>query len=107
STGTSERGVKPPPPLDGPSSRPPRNCTASATISTLWRLLPSCASHSRHSRRPSRATGRPLDRKRAQFSPCAPQTVTSKKLGLSSHSPLAPFRRVLEAIRSEQTDMPL
>src|SRR5215210_8081924 len=108
STGTSERGVKPPPPLLGPSSRPPRNCTASATISTLWRLLPSCASHSRHSRRPSRATGRPLERKRAQFSPCAPQTVTSKKLGLSSHSPVAWFlRRVLDAIRSEHTDMPL
>src|SRR5215207_9915073 len=108
STGTSERGVKPPPPPDGPSSRPPRNCTASATISTLWRLLPSCASHSRHSRRPSSATGRPLERKRAQFSPWAPQTVTSKKLGLSSHSPVAWFlRRVLDAIRSEHTDMPL
>src|SRR4051794_29915484 len=109
STGTSERGVKPPPPpLDGPSSRPPRNCTASATISTLWRLLPSCASHSRHSRRPSSATGRPLARKRAQFSPWAPQTVTSKKLGLSSHSPVDWFlRRVLHATRSEQTDMPL
>src|SRR5215218_9913797 len=109
STGTSERGVKPPPPpLLGPSSRPPRNWTASATISTLWRLLPSWASHSRHSRRPSSATGRPLERKRAQFSPWAPQTVTSKKLGLSSHSPVAWFlRRVLDAIRSEQTDMPL
>src|SRR5829696_3056499 len=108
STGTSERGVKPPPPLLGPSSRPPRNWTASATISTLWRLLPSRASHSRHSRRPSSATGRPLERKRAQFSPWAPQTVTSKKLGLSSHSPVAWFlRRVLDAIRSEHTDMPL
>jgi hypothetical protein len=34
--------------------------------------------------------------------------VTSKKLGLSSHSPVWPFlRRVLLAMRSEQTDMPL
>src|SRR4051794_27987928 len=111
STGTSERGVKPelwPPPPMPLSSRLPRNCTASATISTLWRLVPSCAPHSRHSSRPSSATGRPLERKRAQFSPCAPQTVTSKKFGLSSHSPVDWFlRRVLDAIRSEQTDIPL
>src|SRR5215217_758411 len=105
-TGTSDRGVKPPPP--GASSRLLRNWTASAMISTDWRLLPSLSCHSRHSRRPSSATGRPLDRKRAQFSPCAPQTVTSKKFGLSSHSPVCWFlRRVLLAMRREQTDMPL
>ena len=78
SAGTSDRGVKPlpPPPM---SSRPPRNCTASAMMSIAWRLWPlSRSSHSRHSRRPSMATGRPLARNRAQFSPCAPQTVTSK-----------------------------
>src|SRR5919206_233663 len=76
-------------------------------ISTACRL-PWSVSHSRHSRRPSSATGRPLERKRAQFSPCAPQTVTSKKLGLSSHSPVDWFlRRVLEAMRREQTDRPL
>ena len=34
--------------------------------------------HSRQSRRPSMQTGRPLVRKRAQFSPWAPQTVTLK-----------------------------
>jgi len=77
-TGTSERGVNPPPPPPGPSSRLERNWTASAMISTDWRLLPSLSCHSRHSSRPSSATGRPLARKRAQFSPCAPQTVTSK-----------------------------
>src|SRR5450755_1351573 len=75
-------------------------------ISTDWRFCPS-TSYSRHSSRPSMATGRPLERKREQFSPWAPHTVTSKKLGLSSHSPVALFlRRVLQAIRSLQTDMP-
>src|SRR5215212_1664271 len=106
STGTSLRGAKdwPPPPM---SSRPPRNCTASATISIAWRLFWLLSVYSRHSRRPSIATGRPLARKRAQFSPWAPQTVTSKKFGLSSHSPVWLFlRRVFEAIRNEQTARP-
>jgi hypothetical protein len=107
STGMSERGVKPPPP-PGASSRPPRNCTASAMMSTDWRLLPSLSSHSRHSRRPSIATGRPFERYRAEFSPWAPQTVTSKKFGLSTHSPVElSLRRVLQATRSLQTDVPL
>src|SRR5688572_10671295 len=61
-----------------PSPRPPRNCTESAITSTAWRLEPSWASHSRHSRRPSIATGRPLARYCAQFSPWLPQTVMSK-----------------------------
>src|SRR3954447_9454421 len=105
STGTSLRGGtrRPlaPPPM---SSRPPRNCTASATISTAWRFSPCWVWNSRHSRRPSIATGRPLDRKRAQFSPWAPQTVTSKKFGLSSHSPVWLFlRRGLAAVGREQT----
>src|SRR6202012_4946259 len=60
------------------SSRPPRNCTDSATISTDCRLLPSLSVHSRHCRRPSTAIGRPLERYRSQFSPCAPHTETSK-----------------------------
>src|ERR1700729_1982431 len=64
-----------PPPA---SSRPPRNCTESATISTDWRLLPSLSVHSRHCRRPSTAIGRPLERYRWQLSPCAPHTETSK-----------------------------
>src|ERR1700735_4589201 len=85
----------------------PRNCTVSATISTAWRLVSSAASHSRHSRRPSIATGRPLERCFAPFSPCAPQTVTLKKLGLSAHSPSASLRRVLHATRRLQTDVPL
>src|SRR5919109_1322946 len=106
STGMSERGVKPLPPP--PSSRGlERNWTESAMMSIAWRLLPSC-SHSRHSRRPSTATGRPFERYRAQFSPCAPQTVTSKKLGLSTHSPVElSLRRVLHATRSLQTEVPL
>ena len=66
----------PPPP--SPSWRPPRNWTLSAMISTAWRLVPSWASHSRQSRRPSTATGRPLARYCAQLSPWLPQTVTSK-----------------------------
>src|SRR3954451_17172747 len=109
SAGTSDRAVKPLPPPPAPaSSRLPRNCTDSAMISTFWRLLPFWSSHSRHSRRPSIATGRPLARKREQFSPCAPQTVTSKKLGLSSQSPVAALRRrVLQATRSEHTGVPL
>src|SRR3954447_19995300 len=107
SAGTSDRAVKPlPPPLTPASSRLPRNCTDSAMISTFWRLLPFWSSHSRHSRRPSIATGRPLERKREQFSPWAPQTVTSKKLGLSSQSPPALRRRVLQATRSEHTGVP-
>src|SRR5439155_1165818 len=60
------------------ASAEPRNWTESAMMSTLWRFWPSCVSHSRHSRRPSIATGRPFWRYCAQFSPCAPQTVTSK-----------------------------
>ena len=43
----------PPPPPPSPSPRPPRNWTVSAMISTAWRFAPSCASHSRQSRRPS------------------------------------------------------
>src|ERR671933_2241349 len=92
STGMSERGVKPlPPPASSRGLE--RNWTASAMMSTPWRLLPSLSCHSRHSRRPSTATGRPLERNRAQFSPCAPHTVTSKKFGLSSHSPVELFLR--------------
>src|SRR5215211_7310681 len=87
SAGTSELGWKPfppppvappPPPPLGLSERDPRNCTLFAMISTACRFDPSCASHSRQSSRPSTATGRPLERYWAQFSPCAPQTVTSK-----------------------------
>src|SRR5262249_58782655 len=61
-----------------PSPRLPRNWTLSATISTACRFVPSWASHSRHSRRPSTATGRPFDRYWAQLSPWLPQTVMSK-----------------------------
>src|SRR5690349_9696240 len=51
------------PPADcSPSPREPRNCTVSATTSTLDRLPPSWASHSLHSSRPSIATARPFDR---------------------------------------------
>src|SRR5688500_12812519 len=110
SAGTSDCGVNPfPPPLPPEPSRLPRNCTDSAMISTDCRLPPpSLASHSRHSRRPCTATGRPFDRYVAQFCPCAPHTVTSKKLGLSSHSPVLPFlRRLLTATRSLQTEFPL
>src|SRR5919107_2608298 len=76
SAGTSPWGVNRPP--FSPPSREPRNWTESAMISTDCRLLPSLSCHSRHSSRPSTATGRPLARYWAQFSPCAPQTVTSK-----------------------------
>jgi hypothetical protein len=49
-----------------------------------------------------------LERKRAQFSPWAPQTVTSKKFGRSSHSFVDWFlRRVLQATRIEHTEVPL
>src|ERR1035441_1444866 len=93
--------------LDAPFPLPlPRNCTESAMMSTAWRLLPSWASHSRHSRRPSIATGRPFERYRATFSPWAPHTVTLKKLGLSTHSSPS-LRRVLQAIRRLHTDVPL
>src|SRR5271157_999666 len=90
-------------PLPFPSFR---NCTESAIMSTAWRLLPSWASHSRHSRRPSIATGRPLERYRATFSPWPPHTVTLKKLGLSTHSSPS-LRRVLQAIRRLHTEVPL
>src|SRR5262245_14480285 len=66
----------PPPPSASP--RLPRNWTLSAMISTAWRFVPSCASHSRQSRRPSTPTGRPFERYCAQLSPWLPQTVTSK-----------------------------
>src|SRR5919106_792566 len=106
SAGTSEPWT--PLPLCGASPREPRNCTLLAIISTAWRLpLPSCASHSRQSRRPSTATGRPLDRYVAQFSPCAPHTVTSKKFGLSTQSPLdESLRRLFTATRSLHTEVP-
>src|SRR3954464_7465506 len=102
SAGTSLLGVKRPP--FSPPSRDPRNWTESAMISMDWRLLPSLSCHSRHSSRPSTATGRPFWRYVAQFSPCAPHTVTSKKLGLSTHSPEASLRRVLTATRRPHTD---
>src|SRR6266498_1395731 len=57
----------------------PRNCTVSAITSTAWRFEPSCASHSRHSSRPSTPTGRPFERYCAQFSPWLPQTVRSEE----------------------------
>src|SRR5215469_11902225 len=61
STGTSLTGAdllpaNPLPPAV--SSRGPRNWTESAIISTALRFVPSWASHSRHSSRPSIATGR-------------------------------------------------
>src|SRR5205085_7501819 len=59
-----------PPPSASP--RLPRNWTLSAMISTAWRFVPSWASHSRHSSRPSTATGRPLARYWAQLSPWLP-----------------------------------
>src|ERR1700753_2260682 len=94
-----------PPPA---SSRPPRNCTFSATISTAERFCPSGVVHLRQRSRPSIATGRPFDRYLPQFSPWAPQTVTSKKLGSSSHWPVWAFlRRPLTATDSEQTVLPL
>src|SRR5215208_1896380 len=65
-------------PPSAPSGRPPRNWTLSAMISTAWRFVPSWASHSRQSSRPSTATGRPFARYCAQLSPWLPQTVTSK-----------------------------
>src|SRR3954453_8812104 len=77
SAGTSDCGVKRPP-FSPPPSREPRNWTESAMISIDWRLLPFWSSHSRQLRRPSIATPRPFERYWAQFSPCAPQTVTSK-----------------------------
>src|ERR671934_179289 len=40
-----------------PPSRLPRNWTLSAMISTACRFVPSCASHSRQSRRPSTPNG--------------------------------------------------
>ena len=61
SAGTSDLGVKPFAVRAAPS-RLPRNWTESAMISTAWRLPPSSASHSRQSRRPWTATGRPLER---------------------------------------------
>src|SRR5215208_5394855 len=60
SAGTSLWGVNRPP--FSPPSREPRNWTESAMISTDCRLLPSLSCHSRHSRRPSTATGRPFER---------------------------------------------
>src|SRR6516164_366462 len=68
----------PPPPSSPPSPRPPRNWTLSATISTDSRLPPSCACHSRQSRRPSIATGLPLDRYCAQLSAWLPKTEALK-----------------------------
>ena len=52
-----ELAAAPPPSRAG---RPPRNWTVSAMISTAWRFVPSCASHSRQSRRPSIADGAAL-----------------------------------------------
>src|SRR4051812_8463331 len=77
SAGTSDCGVNRPP-LSPPPSREPRNWTESAMISIDWRLFPCLSSHSRQSRRPSTASGRPFERYWAQFSPWAPHTVTSK-----------------------------
>src|SRR5437868_14979425 len=77
-----------PPPPPSPPSRLPRNWTLSAMISTAWRLVPSCASDSRQSRRPSIATGRPLARNCAHDSPWLPQIVTLEYFGLPPHSAL-------------------
>jgi hypothetical protein len=63
-------------------------------------------SHLRQSRCPSTATGPPLCMCLATFSPEAPYTTTSKKLGFSTHSPAASRRLVLTASRSSQTLLP-
>jgi len=69
--------LAPPPP--SPSPRLPRNWTLSATISTDSRLPPpSFASHSRHSSRPSIATGLPFERYWLQLSAWLPKTEMSK-----------------------------
>ena len=78
SAGTSLWGVKREP-LPSPPSRGAEELHGVGDdVDRLALAGPSLASHSRHSRRPSIATGRPFTRYLAQFSPCAPQTVTSK-----------------------------
>jgi hypothetical protein len=66
------------PPPSSPSPRPPRNWTLSATISTASRFEPSCACHSRQSRRPSIATGLPFERYCEQLSAWLPKTEMLK-----------------------------
>ena len=100
-------------PLDCPPLPPPcrRGRRGTARSRRRCRRPGAC----RRPRSPTRAT--PGDRRRrpggpwrgsARSSrPAPPQTVTSKKLGLSSQSPLAPLRRCCRRSRSLQTDCPL
>jgi hypothetical protein len=86
--GTSLWGVKRPPfwPPFSPPSREPRNWTESATISTAWRLFPSLSVNSRHSRRPSMATGRPFLAARVAGDPQAADggsAVRAAQLGIA------------------------
>src|SRR6267142_3539933 len=96
------RSPSPPP----PSPRLSRNCTDCATISTFERLLPSWASHDDQSSRPSTPTRRPLARWLLRASAWLPNTLTSKKFGLSIQLPPSSFCRPLTATPSLSTAVP-
>src|SRR5688572_23626076 len=87
-TGASRRAPPSPPPPSAPSLRPPRNCTVSATTSSLLRLSPSLVSQEENSSRPSTKTGRPFVRYWLQISPSRPHAVMSTKQTVSFFSPL-------------------
>ena len=76
-------------------------------ISTAWRFVPSCASHSRHSRRPSIATGRPFDEVlRAALALVAPDGDVEVVRLLGPLRRSSSLRRVLTAMRRLQTAVP-
>jgi len=85
--GTNCRSPSPP----AVSPRLSRNCTDCATISTLERFEPSCASHEDQSSRPSTPIRRPLERCMFSVSAWLPKTLTSKKFGLSIQLPASSF----------------
>src|SRR5438105_12152599 len=76
----------PPPPPPSPSLRLSRNWTLCAITSTFERLAPSCSQDDQSSR-PSTPTRRPFARCCDSISAWLPNTLTSKKLGLSTQLP--------------------
>ena len=77
-----------------------------ATISTLERFEPSCASQEDQSRRPSTPIRRPFARCCASDSARLPKSFTSKKFGLSTQLPDASCWRPLTARPSWSTGEP-
>src|SRR5262249_50078239 len=111
SSGTGAGGMSSPPPCSrggrGASPpRPPRNWTRWATISVMYRLLPSLSSYCRVRIEPSTYTCRPFCRYWPHVSPCFPHTTTLCHSVRSCRCPSRSFQTSLVATGNRATACP-